>query len=99
MDDLEEDVDETKLKGYAEVTRVLEWLPKSPITFDPSFVRSLKTRLENGRDLTEKQLGAIRNIIVKFGVGGDPIRRRKPPTQRSPGAQYFKMTDATSHYY
>lgn len=85
------------LKGYEEVTKVLAWLPKSPATFDPTFVKSLKVRLSSGRDLTERQLMAIRTIIIKFDVDGSRIKR-KPPVF-VPGGQYYKISDATSHYY
>jgi hypothetical protein len=64
----------TNLRGYQEVNRVMEWLPNSPPGFDPTFVRSLHSRLEHGMGLTDKQLTAIRNIIIKFRVDGEPIR-------------------------
>jgi len=74
MDELEDDVAQAKLRGFSEVARVLEWVPRSPKSFDPSFVYSLQARLVKGQELTEKQMIAIKNIIIKFGID-DPLRK------------------------
>jgi len=87
-----------ELLGSAEVEKVVAWLPKAPSTFDATFVRSLRDRLDRNLDLTEKQLSAIRNIISKFNIDGEQKRgpRKAPPRTTSP---YYKTTDATAHYY
>ena len=91
----------SSLVGYTEVRKVLDWLHRAPPTFDPAFVLSLQARLDKGMNLTEKQLIAIKNIIIKFKI--DPIFSREPKKRQAPpfgsNTRYFKTTDVFSHYY
>lgn len=88
-------------RGLREVNKVLEWLPKAPHGFDPSFVHSLETRLESGLALTDKQFLAIQNIIDKFRIGPEehvPKKSKERKTFKS-AQEYYKNKDLTSHYY
>lgn len=91
--------DITHLNGYSEVAKVLEWLPKAPRYFDPSFVRSLHERLNKGAGLTEKQLAAILKIIDAFKIGSTPKTEssKRPPSRQ--GDEYYKMKDSAAHFY
>jgi len=81
------------LIGASEVNRVLDWLPRAPASFDAKFVYSLKARIDQGFDLTDRQLHSIRNIISKF------VEKTSRPALHISRGQYYKLNDPLSHFY
>lgn len=59
----------------SDVQKILEWLPRAPPSFDSKFVFSLKDRLAKGLPLTDKQVAAARNIVIKFGIDAKPPKK------------------------
>ena len=51
----------------AAVEAVLDWA-QDQVDFNTEFLESLQERLENGRELTERQREALDNIIEKWGI-------------------------------
>lgn len=51
------------------VEGILQWAEESGTDFDPDFVRQMKTRIDQGKDLTVGQESAIENIWVSWKVG------------------------------
>lgn len=96
FEDEPEDQEEIVLVGREEVEKVIEWLPRAPASFDAKFVWSLHQQIQQKRNLSQKQLESIKNIIVKFRIDL-PAQKRKPPVKS--GTPYYKNTDATTHYY
>jgi len=48
---------------------ILQWAEESGTEFDPDFVRQMKTRIDQGKDLTVGQETAIENIYTQWKVG------------------------------
>lgn len=98
ISDFEDDFEdqETVLVGSEEVEKVIEWLPRAPASFDAKFVWSLHHQIQQKRNLSQKQLASIKNIIVKFRIEL-PVQKKKPPIKGVP--PYYKNTDAAAHYY
>jgi len=50
------------------ITAILEWA-EDKHWFDTDFVDQMQDRLDEGRELTDGQLGALRRIAARFGIG------------------------------